>query len=122
MAARLDEPAVRERLTALVGDALPRLRRNLNVTAAIAVVGGALSVSGNAPHRGGEEEAVVCVAPSTPAVQGAVLSGGPITVRAAVPGSDGAPRCIKDWITQVNSGHLDRLRAPANVRVVGPRQ
>jgi hypothetical protein len=116
--ALLREPAVREQLKKLLGARLPQLERNLDVRGQIDLVGGALSVSGNASHKGGEEEAVVCVWPFGPKVQAAIYSKGRITAFAADPNYDALFLCIKDWITQVNSGHRDRLQKPKNVQVV----
>lgn len=119
--ALLREPAVRDRLRALLGTRLRELERNLAVRGGIEFVGGALSVSGNAPHKGGEEEAVVCVLPFGPKVQAAIFSKGRITAFAAEANYDAMSLCIKDWITQVNSGHRDRLQKPDNVQVVPAR-
>jgi hypothetical protein len=117
--ALLREPAVRTQLQKLLGAQSAQLRRNLDVRGEIDLVGGALSVSGNAVHGGGEEEAVVCVLPHGPKVQAAINSRGRITVFAAEPTYEYLSLCIKDWITQVNSKHVDRFRQPRNVRVVG---
>jgi hypothetical protein len=113
----LREPAVRTQLQKLVGAQLKQLERNLNVKGAVDVVGGALSVSGNAPHGGGTEEGVVCVAPHGPRVEAAVYSKGTITVFAAQSNYEYLTLCIKDWITQVNSKHRDRTEQPKNVRL-----
>ncbi len=115
--ALLREPAVREQLKTLLGAQLPQLERNLGVRGQIDLIGGALSVSGNAPHKGGQEEAVVCVSPFGPKVQAAIHSNGRITAFAAASNYDALFRCIKDWVTQVNSGHRDRLRKPKNVQI-----
>jgi hypothetical protein len=117
-AALLREAPVRAQLRKLTGAQLKHLERNLSVTGSIDVVGGALSVNGNAPHGGGEEEAVVCVAPHGPLVQAAIATQGKVTVFASDGSYDGLFRCIKDWITQLNSQHRDRMRQPTNVSVV----
>ncbi|MGZ9148927.1 MAG: hypothetical protein ACXW4G_11205 [Candidatus Deferrimicrobiaceae bacterium] len=88
---------------------------------AVDVIGGALQVEGNAPHGATEEEAVVCVSPMGPSVQAAVHSKGKFTIYAADGTYENLTRCIQDWITQVNSQHIDRLRQPENVLVVKPR-
>ena len=79
--------------------------------------GGELSIEGNASHGGTEEEAVVCIGGDGPTVTAAIFSSGVITVYAGVSSYDAITRCIKDWITQVNSRHRDRLVQPANVRL-----
>jgi hypothetical protein len=118
--ALLKEPAVRSRLEAMLGTQMPQLMRNLNVRSDVELVGGALALQGNAPHKGGEEEAIVCIADQgpTPHVEAAVFSKGRVTVFAKAPQYEYLMICIKDWITQVNSGHRDRMAQPKNVQVV----
>ena len=122
----LREPAVRAELKKLLGPELEHLDRNLNVKGAVDLSGSTLSVNGNAPHMGTEEEAIVCVTPinMTPnnmLVEAAILSKGIITVYARAEKYEYTTICIKDWITQANSGHVDRMKQSANVRVAKPR-
>jgi hypothetical protein len=115
----LKEPAVNAELKRVVGNQLPKLMQNTNVRGAIAYDGGSLVVSGNAPHKGGEEEGVICVNPYSPGlVEAAIFSRGKITVFAAAEKYEYLSLCVKDWITQVNSGHRDRTTQPKNVSVV----
>jgi hypothetical protein len=115
----LKEPAVNAELKRVVGNQLPKLMQNTNVRAAIAYDGGSLVVSGNAPHKGGEEEGVICVNPFSPGlVEAAIFSRGKITVFATAEKYEYLSLCVKDWITQVNSGHRDRTTQPKNVSVV----
>ncbi|MEO8079162.1 MAG: hypothetical protein ABI641_01440, partial [Caldimonas sp.] len=72
--ALLKEPAVRTELARLLGGELKHLQRNLSVAGGIGIVGGVLSYDGNADHQGGQEEAVVCVAPPGSLVEAAILS------------------------------------------------
>lgn len=118
--ALLKEPAVKARLQAVVGKQLPTLMRNLNVAGDMGLVSGAITISGNAPHKGGEEEGVICVAEYDGTPQAAILSKGRITVFAKDNNYDGVMVCIKDWITQVNSGHRDRFTQPKNVQFGKP--
>jgi hypothetical protein len=101
--ALLKEPGVRAPLEAMLGKQMPQLMRSLNVRSDVELIGGALALSGNAPHQGGEE---------------AIFSKGKVTVFAKAPQYEYLMICIKDWITQVNSGHRDRMAQPKNVRVV----
>ena len=117
----LRQPGVGAELKKLLGPELEHLERNLNVKGAVDLSGSTLSVSGNAPHGGTEEEAIVCVTPTNMLVEAAILSKGIITVYANEDKYEYATICIKDWITQANSGHVDRMKQPANVRVVKPR-
>jgi len=115
----LKEPAVSAELKRVVGNQLPKLMQNTNVRGAIAYDGGSLVVSGNAPHKGGEEEGVICVNPYAPGlVEAAIFSRGKITVFATAEKYEYLSLCVKDWITQVNSGHRDRTTQPKNVSVV----
>jgi hypothetical protein len=118
--ALLKEPAVKAKLQAVVGKQLPALMRNLDVTGDMGLVSGAITISGNASHKGGEEEGVICVAEYDSTLQAAILSKGRITVFAKDNSYDNLMICIKDWITQVNSGHRDRFTQPKNVQFGRP--
>jgi hypothetical protein len=118
----LKEPAVRAELQRVVGSQLPKLLQNINVRGSIAYDGGSLVISGNAPHKGGEEEGVICVNPFSPSlVEAAIFSRGKITVFAAAEKYEYLTLCVKDWITQATSGHRDRTTQPRNVSVVRAR-
>jgi uncharacterized C2H2 Zn-finger protein len=118
--ALLKEPAVRARLDAMVGKQMPQLLRSLDVRSDVELIGGALVLSGNAPHQGGQEEGIVCIADQgpTPQVEAAIYLKGKVTVFAKAPQYEYLMRCIKDWITQVNSSHRDRFTQPKNVQVI----
>lgn len=118
--ALLKEPAVKAKLQGLVGKHLPALMHNIDVTGDMGLVSGAITISGNAPHKGGEEEGVICVAEYDGIVQAALLSKGRISVFAKDNNYDNLMICIKDWITQVNSGHRDRFAQPKNVQFGKP--
>lgn len=117
----LKEPAIRAQLQRLAGSQLPRLMQNLDVRGSIDFVSGGFKISGNAPHQGTEEEGVICVNPYGPIVEAAIFSRGRITVFAAVEQYEYLTLCVKDWITQVNSGHRDRSYQPKNVTVQRPK-
>ena len=116
----LREPGVRSQLEALLGKALPKLRQNIEVAGDVDLVGGALRVSGNAPHKGTEEEGIICISDvgTAPLVEAAIFSKGRVTVFAKAEKYEYAMLCIKDWITQVNSMHRDRFDQPKNVQLV----
>jgi hypothetical protein len=116
--ALLRHPKVRPQLPQLLGAALPHLRANLNVSGSVDVVGGDLTVNGNAPHQGTEEEAIVCVSTYDLEVSAAIYSKGIVTAYSRKKTYDELSRCIKDWVTLVNSKHGDRVRQPKNVRIV----
>ena len=116
--ALLREDFVRKKLVAMLGDELQHFFENLNVRGSVDLIANTLSLAGNAAHRGGEEEAVLCVAAYNLEVSAAVLSEGLISVFSTTRDYASLNLCIKDWITQVNSGHADRFVAQRNVRMV----
>lgn len=118
----LRQPMVRAELQKLLGSEMRHLMDNLNVRGGVDLSGETLSVNGNAPHQGTEEEAIVCVTvlPLKTIVEAAILSKGAVTVFAREEKYENASICLKDWITLVNSGHADRFTQPANVRVSSP--
>lgn len=115
--ALLREPKVRAQLQQLLGAELPHLEHNLDVRGSVDVISGWLSMEGNAPHMGTEEEGVVCISIYNMQVTAAIFSKGIVTVYAREGKYEGLPRCITDWITQVNTAHVDRLWQPKNVRM-----
>jgi hypothetical protein len=118
----LKDPAVRGELWKLLGSEMDHFIRNLNVRGGVDLSGETLSVNGNAPHQGTEEEAIACVTvlPVNTIVEAAIFSKGAVTIYARVNTYEDASICIKDWITLVNSHHIDRLKQPANVRMAAP--
>jgi hypothetical protein len=118
----LKEPAVRMELQQLLGTTFNHLMRNVDVRGGVDLSGETLSLTGNAPHQGTEEEAIVCatVLPLKTIVEAGIFSNGVITVYSREKQYEHASICIKDWITQVNSGHKDRFLLPANVRMAIP--
>jgi hypothetical protein len=118
----LKEPAVRAELQKLLGTESKHLMWNLDVRGSVDLSSETLSVNGNAPHQGTEEEAIVCVTvlPSNLIVEVAILSKGAVTVFTRAEKYESASICIKDWITLVNSGHADRFQQPSNVQLNKP--
>lgn len=114
----LSELGIHTELQKLLGSELEHLMHNLNVRGAVDLNGQTLSVNGNAPHQGTEEEAIVCVAAGSVAVEAAILSKETVTVYTRAEKYEYASICIKDWITLANSRHADRFEQPANVKVV----
>ena len=112
----LKEPGVRAELQRVVGNQLPKLMQNLDVRGPIDVYGGALSISGNAPHKGGEEGAVICVNPWGPKVDAAIYSRGKVTLFSSAEKYEFATLCVKDWITVANTQYRDRMTQPRNVQ------
>lgn len=120
--ALLAEPPVAHELQALPAEAREQLLHNLSVRGTIDVYGGALSIMGNAPHRGGEDEALLCIEVLGGAVRlhAAILSGGRVTVHTRGERYDYLPICVRDWVAVVSTGHHYRFRPPANLEMVRP--
>lgn len=120
--ALLAEPLVARELQALPAEAREQLLHNLSVRGTIDVYGGALSIMGNAPHRGGEDEALLCIEVLGGAVRlhAAILSGGRVTVHTRGERYDYLPICVRDWVAVVSTGHHYRFRPPANLEMVRP--
>lgn len=118
--ALLAEPPVARRWQALPDEAREQLLRNLSVRGSIDVYAGALSIMGNAPHRGGEDEALLCVEVGGDAVRlhAAILSSGRVTVYTPGASYHAVPICVRDWVALVSTGHRYRLQQPANLALV----
>ncbi len=112
----LADPRVAPLLQRVAGNQLKHLRENINVLGSVDLVSGWLKLAGNAPHAGTEEEGVICINPDRAEVQAAIFSKGKITVLTEQTDYMNLPLCIKDWITEVNSLHNDRMVQPSNVR------
>lgn len=111
----LADPRVAPLLQRVAGKQLEHLRENINVLGSVDLVSGWLQLAGNAPHGGTEEEGVICINPDRAEVQAAIYSKGKIMVLSEQTDYMNLPLCIKDWITQVNSLHNDRMVQPSNV-------
>jgi hypothetical protein len=118
----LADPAVGPQLTKMMGPKLATLKLYLDAAGPVEYYGGALSVSGNAPHAGLERMAVVCVLPygpnNRPAVEVALFDMGKIVVYSAQPKYDYTSQCIKDWIGLANTQFTARMNKPANVQLI----
>lgn len=110
---------MRDALAHVAGPHLDHVLRNIGVTGPVDLISGWLTIDGNAPRSGTEEEAIVCIWPGEPvAVQAAIFSHGEIKVLSTSDSYMNLPLAIKDWITQVNSLHRNRMTQPANVELV----
>jgi hypothetical protein len=121
----LAAPAVAARLKRLPVEVRQHLRRNLDVAGPIDLVGCDLVLSGNAPHRGGEENAIVDVSLYSGAVTVAIHSRGHTdiwldtdpTADTSTP-YDAVPRAVKQWAVLADMGFP--YQKPASVRVHAP--
>lgn len=107
-------------MQAVAGTQLRTIERALNVNGGVEYIGGALAVAGNAPHQGGELEAIVCIQPSGtgPRVHAALLEGGQVTVHTRETRWDALSTCIRDWAALARHGRAARLALPPGVRIV----
>lgn len=120
--ALLAEPPVAREWQALPEEVRTQVLRNLSVTGPIDVYAGALSVMGNAPHRGGEDEALLCVEVGGSALRlhAAIFASGRVTVYTRGTSYGALPICVRDWVALVSTGHRYRLQQPANLQLVRP--
>ncbi|TAM44964.1 MAG: hypothetical protein EPN55_09700 [Gammaproteobacteria bacterium] len=117
----LSEPLIEAETKRLLGGEYGHLKKNISARAPIGLVGDALSISGNAPHMGGKEMAIVCIQTYKLKVHAAIYSMGKITIFTDAQQYGHLPLCIQDWITVVNSGLVDRFKAPKNVQITSPK-
>jgi len=94
----LDDPGVRQALQVLAGDDVPTLITNLDVASPIAFIDSFLVLRGNAPHRGGEEEALVMVRIFDGKVIAGLLHGGRATVYAGYDDYAYIPGVMRDFV------------------------
>ncbi len=117
----LHDPAVAAALTALLGSELPHLRRNLDVRGAVDLRSCELVIAGNAPHAGGEENAILSINLYRGTLAAAILSGGQITIYRESGDYASLPIGIKDWVAVAAAGFEYRLKPPPNA-VLAPSQ
>lgn len=118
----LAEKDIKNELDMLVGNQINKLTLNFSVSGAIEYQGGGLVISGNAPHRGTEEEAIVCVQAfgADIKVHASIYSNEEILIYTRENDYRFLPTCVKDWVTLVNSKHVYRSKKPNNVLVIRP--
>lgn len=90
-----DAGAVAAALRALLGEKMVVLEENLSAVAPLGRQGGIYYISGNAPHRGGEDQAYVLIDPAKRAVQVGLWEQGKLTVYAPAAGRLPIPREIQ---------------------------
>lgn len=124
----LDEPKVSSALSQLLGAEVAHLKNNLNVTGPVDLISCNLVISGNAPHRGGEEEAIVAISLYSARVTAAISSKGHINIYAdtgkTLPGmayEEAVPLAIKDWLAVIYTRDYFRFHPPANARLLQPQ-
>jgi hypothetical protein len=111
----LADPIVKPRLAELLGSELAHLKKNLDVRGPIGVVGGMLTLSGNAPHQGLLENGFVGVSLYNGAVYACILSRGRIDVYGREQKYQYLPDAVRDWIVWAWATPQLNGRAPSNV-------
>lgn len=109
------EPEVKQRLDAVLGLQAPHLQANLGVTGAVVLDACHLVVSGSAPHKGGEEEAIVDVSLADGRVVAALLSKRQIALFTDNPAASSQPRSILVWIREHRNAIV---HSPQGLRIV----
>jgi hypothetical protein len=94
----LDDPAVKSALRTLAGADTAHIVANLDVASPIAFVGGNLVLRGNAPHRGGLDEAIVLVMIYDGTVRAALLHDRQMKLFARDSEYAYVPRELKDFL------------------------
>lgn len=124
----LNDPAVAAVLKRLLGSELAHLKRNLGVTGPVDLISCDLVVSGNAPHQGGEENAIVDISVYSGSVAAAILSRGKIAIyadtgktAAGMEYEEAVPLAIKDWLAVVYTKDYFRFHSPANAKLLPPQ-
>jgi hypothetical protein len=116
----LNDQAISSRLKRLVGKDLALIRKNLSVRGSIDLTSCNLVVSGNAPHGGLDENAIVSFDLTTGEVCAGIRSessNGEIAIYSGSKNFSTLPFAIKLWIYYIN-GALSQSRAgvPVNFR------
>lgn len=106
----LDAPALAAVLQRLPAGERLHLRRNLDVSGPIELAGCHLVVSGNAPHMGTEQDAMLDVDLASGTVIAAIHGGGRIDIHvladpgAPTPRWDALPRGLREWAVRADMG------------------
>lgn len=109
------DPTVKKAMAETFGDKLPHLLKNLEVRGPVNFISGNLVLSGNAPHLGGSDMAILVINTYRGSVHGAISSGEEIEVFSTVEKYRYLPLALKDWIVIVQSGLKHRSTKPAGV-------
>ncbi|MGA7966689.1 MAG: hypothetical protein WCB49_12550 [Gammaproteobacteria bacterium] len=124
----LGDPAVDAALKRLLGSELAHLQRNLGVSGPVDLIACDLVISGNAPHQGGEENAIIDISVYSGAVAAAILSQGKIAIYfnhgKSSPGHDygeAVPLAIKDWLAVIYTKFYFRFNPPAKAQLLPPQ-
>jgi hypothetical protein len=111
----LIDPAISSRMTDLMGTQVRRLKTNLSAAVPVALINCELVVEGNAPHQGGQQNAMLSFNLYDGIMTVAILEGDRILVRATKhrhrdPSNySHLPAHVRDWI-YVAANHFSLAR------------
>jgi hypothetical protein len=126
----LAAPELATLLQRLPGDEATHLTRNLDVSGPVMLVNCHLVVSGNAPHMGTEQDAMLDVDLVSGTVIAAIHGGGRIDIytladpASGAPGWNALPRSMREWAVRADMGFPQQpphsLAQPDSVRLHAP--
>ncbi|HET7563297.1 MAG TPA: hypothetical protein VFJ87_13045 [Rhodanobacteraceae bacterium] len=125
----LATPELATLLQRLPGDEATHLRRNLDVSGPVKLLNCHLVVSGNAPHMGTEQDAMLDVDLTSGTVMAAIHGGGRIDIyvladHSTTPRWDALPRGLREWAVRADMGFPQQpprsLARPGSVRLHAP--
>ncbi|MGH8127148.1 MAG: hypothetical protein ACRETC_02120 [Gammaproteobacteria bacterium] len=121
----LNAAVVGDALKRLLGSEFAHLKRNLDVSGPVDLVSCDLIIAGNAPHQGGEENAIIVINVYSGAVAAAILSQSKIAIyadsaktMAGMTYEEAVPLAIKDWLAVIYTKDYFRFHPPANARLL----
>jgi hypothetical protein len=121
----IEEPEVSSRMANLMGQTLPRLKANLDVSGTVDLIGCELVVQGNARHQGGEHNAILSFSVYSGKMTVGMLDGKELVVRTNPAGTevyDHLPAHVRDWLFIAASGFRSRGEPPAQLKWVRPEE
>jgi hypothetical protein len=126
----LDTPPVAARLAQLSGKTQLHLKRNLDVSGPLKLVDCHLVATGNAPHMGTGQDAMLDVDLDSGTTIAAIHGGGRIDIHVladpvvAAPRWDALPRDLREWAVRADMGFPQQpptnLAQPSSVRLHAP--
>ncbi len=120
----LNDKKIQPIIKKMMGKDYEHLIRNLSVTGKVDLISGSIVIGGNAPHRGGEEMAILDINLYTGIIRAAIFTQKKIFIYSDKEKYDKfidknkyehLPISIKDWIAVVNKNLSSRSNKPQNV-------
>jgi hypothetical protein len=123
----LKNPVVQSRMSRLMGAELAHLKRNLLATPPVALIDCELVVEGNAPHQGGNQNAILSFNLYSGIMTVAILDGDRVLVRTTKhryrdwSNYSHLPAHVRDWIYVAADHFHSRGHPPSNVVLLPAR-